>query len=110
MISGTSRDGVDAAVVRFGDGRPSVAQRRDGWFPEVLVRELIDGRYSAHGDRAMPVWGRTLSQEELIAITEHLYAMQTPAPPASTKPSTPTKPSAPIMFRRPLFGPMAAIL
>jgi len=55
-----------------------IASRRGGWFPEALVRELIDGRIAGHGERQMPVWGRVLTQQEMIAITEHLFAIQKP--------------------------------
>jgi len=57
-----------------------IAVRRNGWFPEVLVREIIDGRYAAHGPREMPVWGSLLTQEELVAITEHLDSLQEDEP------------------------------
>jgi mono/diheme cytochrome c family protein len=57
-----------------------IAVRRNGWFPEVTVREIVDGRYQAHGGREMPVWGSVLTQDELIAITEHLYSLQRDKP------------------------------
>jgi mono/diheme cytochrome c family protein len=57
-----------------------IAARRNGWFPEVVVREIVDGRYAAHGPREMPVWGTLLTQDELIAITEHLYSLQEDGP------------------------------
>ena len=53
-----------------------IAERRGGWFPEVLVREFIDGRFAVHGTRTMPVWGQTLDEAQLIALTEHLFALQ----------------------------------
>ena len=56
-----------------------IAARRGGWFPEVLVRELIDGRSAGHGARDMPVWGRVLTQQEMPALTGHLFAIQDPA-------------------------------
>lgn len=59
-----------------------IAERRGGWFPEVLIREFIDGRFAVHGTRTMPVWGNELSKMQLLAITEHLYALQAPATPA----------------------------
>jgi mono/diheme cytochrome c family protein len=57
-----------------------IAVRREGWFPEVTVREIVDGRYAAHGERTMPVWGSVLTEEELIAVTEHLYSLQVDVP------------------------------
>jgi mono/diheme cytochrome c family protein len=57
-----------------------IASRRNGWFPEVTVREIVDGRYAAHGDREMFVWGSILTQDELTAITENLYSLQQGAP------------------------------
>jgi hypothetical protein len=57
-----------------------IAARRKGWFPEVTVREIVDRRYAAHGPREMPVWGNLLTQDELVAITEHLYSLQQDAP------------------------------
>jgi len=37
-----------------------ISERRGGTFPEVEVREMIDGRRSvrAHGKSDMPIWGR----------------------------------------------------
>ena len=37
-----------------------ISARRGGTFPEVEVREMIDGRRSvrAHGKSDMPIWGR----------------------------------------------------
>jgi mono/diheme cytochrome c family protein len=59
-----------------------VAERRGGWFPEVLVQEIVDGRLAAHGAREMPVWGETLSREQLRLVAEHLLGLQ--QPPAAT--------------------------
>jgi mono/diheme cytochrome c family protein len=56
-----------------------IAERRGGWFPEVIVAEIVDGRFAAHGWREMPVWGATLSHDEILLITEHLYAIQDPS-------------------------------
>jgi mono/diheme cytochrome c family protein len=58
-----------------------IAERRRGWFPEVIIQEIVDGRLAAHGWREMPVWGATLSHDEILLITEHLYAIQDPVPP-----------------------------
>lgn len=42
----------------------TMTKRNGGTFPEVRVRELIDGRESvaAHGTRDMPVWGYEYSK------------------------------------------------
>jgi mono/diheme cytochrome c family protein len=53
-----------------------IATRRGGWFPEVLVEEIVDGRFAAHGGRQMPVWGETLTRDEIILVTEYIYAIQ----------------------------------
>jgi mono/diheme cytochrome c family protein len=53
-----------------------IALRRQGWYPEVLVREIIDGRWKIHGGRSMPIWGNVLTREQTIAITEHLFSLQ----------------------------------
>ncbi len=62
---------------------------RDGTFPEDYVRRVIDGRDLplAHGDVAMPVWGREYSraapgqgerlvQERLDALVAYLRSLQ----------------------------------
>lgn len=48
----------------------------EGWFPDALVQMIIDGRYAAHGHRAMPVWGARLTLEELRALTDHVRRIQ----------------------------------
>jgi len=53
-----------------------IAVRRQGWYPEVLVREIIDGRWKIHGERTMPIWGNVLTREQIIEITEHLFSLQ----------------------------------
>jgi mono/diheme cytochrome c family protein len=53
---------------------------RDGWLPEALVQFIVDGRYVAHGDRLMPVWGGRLADEDLAAVTAWLRSIQTEEP------------------------------
>ena len=53
-----------------------IAARRGGWFPDVFVREIVDGRLLPHGDRVMPVWGHVLTERELSLVTEHLRSLQ----------------------------------
>lgn len=53
-----------------------IARRQGGWFPAEIVQEIIDGRFTAHGQSHMPVWGLTLSAEQIARITEHLHSLQ----------------------------------
>jgi len=53
-----------------------IATRRGGWFPEVLIKEIVDGRFVAHGRREMPVWGETLTRDQITLVTEYLYGLQ----------------------------------
>jgi mono/diheme cytochrome c family protein len=53
-----------------------IASRRGGWFPEALVKEIVDGRFAAHGAREMPVWGETLGPNQLQLVTEYLFRIQ----------------------------------
>jgi mono/diheme cytochrome c family protein len=59
------------------------ASRQGGWFPERLVEEIIDGRFAAHGRREMPVWGETLTRDQIMLVTEHLYRLQHQEAPAA---------------------------
>lgn len=54
--------------------------RQKGWFPEALIQEIIDGRFKIHGEGTMPIWGRILTRDEIIAINEHLYRIQVSTP------------------------------
>jgi mono/diheme cytochrome c family protein len=53
-----------------------IAIRHGGWFAEVLVTEIVDGRFAAHGGREMPVWGATLRRDQISLITEYLHSIQ----------------------------------
>ncbi|HXK23604.1 MAG TPA: c-type cytochrome [Myxococcota bacterium] len=53
-----------------------IATRRGGWFPEVLVKEIVDGRFAAHGGREMPVWGEILTTSQITLVTEYLFSIQ----------------------------------
>ncbi|MBN1238577.1 MAG: c-type cytochrome [Gammaproteobacteria bacterium] len=60
-------DGPVAATLNvFVPDLTRLAERRDGLFPAGEVREIIDGRalITAHGTRAMPVWGYEFWIEE----------------------------------------------
>lgn len=56
----------------------TLARRNQGWFAEIHVQEIVDGRFAAHGTREMPIWGHLLTKDELILLSEHLASMQTP--------------------------------
>ena len=42
----------------------TISKRREGHFPDVELREIIDGRHAVrgHGGSEMPVWGRVFSR------------------------------------------------
>jgi hypothetical protein len=44
--------------------------------PDVIIREIVDGRFVAHGGRQMPVWGEILTTSQITLITEHLFSIQ----------------------------------
>ena len=50
----------------------TIAKRRGGVFPEVELREIIDGRrhVRAHGVADMPLWGKFFSQDGADAAHE----------------------------------------
>jgi len=49
-----------------------IAQRRNGIFPEVEVREIIDGRrvVRGHGPEKMPIWGDVFREQTAGATYE----------------------------------------
>jgi mono/diheme cytochrome c family protein len=53
-----------------------IAARSGGWMPDVIIREIVDGRFVAHGGRQMPVWGEILTTSQITLITEHLFSIQ----------------------------------
>ena len=61
----------DGPVASSLNKRPSdlttIAQRRDGDFPEAEIAAYIDGRFEldAHGTRDMPIWGRRFGGERI---------------------------------------------
>jgi mono/diheme cytochrome c family protein len=72
-----------------------IAQSRGGTFPEVEVREIIDGRRAvrAHGKSGMPIWGRVFGgpaivgkgneeavRKKLDRLVEYLQSIQTLKP------------------------------
>jgi hypothetical protein len=79
-----------------------IAQRRGGKFPGGEIARTIDGRFgiTAHGPRAMPVWGErfgadvpdaevgeSVARGRIATLVEYLKAIQEPTPP---KPRNPT--------------------
>jgi mono/diheme cytochrome c family protein len=73
-----------------------IAQRRGGTFPEVEMREIIDGRrmVRAHGKSDMPIWGRAFGggaaagaakeaevKKKLDELVAFLRSIQTNTPP-----------------------------
>ena len=84
---------ADELKVRPAD-LTKIAQRRGGTFPEIELREFIDGRRKVrgHGGGEMPIWGRvfarggesgTASEAEvnakLDALVAYLRSIQTGA-------------------------------
>jgi mono/diheme cytochrome c family protein len=73
-----------------------IAQRRGGVFPEMEIREVIDGRrrVRAHGPANMPLWGEVFAQsaadathevevrDRVASLVEYLKSIQQPAPAA----------------------------
>jgi len=60
--------GSSEAIEQVGHMPPdlrAIAERRGGQFDRAEISEWVEGRAlpSAHGSRAMPVWGERLSQE-----------------------------------------------
>ncbi|HTO56115.1 MAG TPA: cytochrome c [Myxococcota bacterium] len=67
-----------------------IAKRRGGDFPEVEIREIIDGRRKvrAHGPEDMPIWGRAFRtpsggeaseaaiRAKISALVEYLRSIQ----------------------------------
>ncbi len=90
-------DGVAAGFMRPSPpDLTRLAARHGGEFPATFVAQAIDGREMprAHGEPAMPVWGRILGEElgstgahpvpierrvqgSIYAITEYLRTVQT---------------------------------
>jgi mono/diheme cytochrome c family protein len=60
-----------------------ISLRGEGWFPEGMVKEIVDGRLVAHGSREMPVWGEILTPAQIQLITEHISSIQDRSPAAA---------------------------
>jgi mono/diheme cytochrome c family protein len=72
-------DGPASAALRT---RPPdltlLARNNDGVFPTEVLHQIIDGRRTlrAHGNYEMPVWGGTISREQILAIGDYLRGLQ----------------------------------
>jgi mono/diheme cytochrome c family protein len=79
----------------------TIALRRKGVFPEVEVREIIDGRrrVRGHGPDNMPIWGRVfgrnaeagaeleqVTRDRMQSLVDYLKSIQKAAPEAPGKP------------------------
>jgi hypothetical protein len=94
---GPDGSGSSGALEQVGHLPPDlrlIAARREGLFDRAEVSEWVEGRAlpSAHGSRAMPIWGKRLSQEyeryaegdaligaELGPVVVYLESLQTGA-------------------------------
>lgn len=75
-LEGTGRTPLSMLLRTPPADLTQIAARRGGLFDEAVVVEIIDGRMPAHGARDMPVWGRVLDREEIVAIARHLRTIQ----------------------------------
>ncbi|MGV0958882.1 MAG: c-type cytochrome [Limnohabitans sp.] len=82
-MSGQGDGPMRASLVKPPADLTTIAQRNGGQFPQELIWELIDGRWSGeggpHGSREMPVWGqefkkRAMTQRGDSARTAELSA------------------------------------
>ena len=88
-------DGVFAEYLRVAPADlTTIAKRRGGAFPDVEIREIIDGRRKvrAHGSSEMPIWGRRFGglipnaqheaeiRAKIETLVEYLRSIQTNAP------------------------------
>ena len=55
-----------------------ISSRRGGTFPEVEIREIIDGRRAvrAHGKSGMPVWGRVFGGQAIAGKVDEAAVKQ----------------------------------
>jgi mono/diheme cytochrome c family protein len=95
-------DGPFAGELRIAPADlTTIALRRKGVFPEVEVREIIDGRrrVRGHGPDNMPIWGRVfgrnaeagaeleqVTRDRVQSLVEYLKSIQKAAPEAPAKP------------------------
>ena len=93
---GGKGDGIFADVLREPPADlTEIARRRSGVFPDVEIREVIDGRrvLPAHGSKEMPIWGRrfgglfpdsaneTAIRAKIETLVDYLRSIQTSIPP-----------------------------
>ena len=88
-------DGIFAEYLRVAPADlTEIAKRRNGVFPDVEIREIIDGRRKvrAHGSREMPIWGRHFAgltpnaqheaeiRDKIEILVDYLRSIQTAVP------------------------------
>lgn len=68
-LTGKGDGPMRSALVKPPADLTTIAQRNGGQFPQELIWELIDGRWSGdggpHGSREMPVWGQEFKKRAM---------------------------------------------
>ena len=68
-VSGKGDGPVQSFLVKPPSDLTTIARRNGGAFPQELIWELIDGRWSGdggpHGSREMPVWGQEFKKRAM---------------------------------------------
>jgi mono/diheme cytochrome c family protein len=68
-MSGKGDGPMRSSLVKPPADLTTIAQRNGGQFPQELIWELIDGRWSGdggpHGSREMPVWGQEFKKRAM---------------------------------------------
>ena len=69
-MSGKGDGPMRSSLVKPPADLTTIAQRNGGQFPQELIWELIDGRWSGdggpHGSREMPVWGQEFKKRAMV--------------------------------------------
>ena len=68
-VAGKGDGPMRSSLVKPPADLTTIAQRNGGQFPQELIWELIDGRWSGdggpHGSREMPVWGQEFKKRAM---------------------------------------------
>ena len=68
-MNGRGDGPMRSSLVKPPTDLTTIAQRNGGQFPQELIGELIDGRWSGdggpHGSREMPVWGQEFKKRAM---------------------------------------------
>ena len=68
-VTGKGDGPMRSSLVKPPADLTTIAQRNGGQFPQELIWELIDGRWSEdggpHGSREMPVWGQEFKKRAM---------------------------------------------